>query len=86
MTEQDKELKIEFAPGCFDSFEGSQEELNELIAELKNMFSNKSREEIEAMSRPLDEEEFNELPDEVKAQLVSFHEDEEVSDRKRTLQ
>lgn len=31
------ELKIEFAPGCFDSFEGTQEELDELIAEITRM-------------------------------------------------
>lgn len=30
-------LKIEFAPGCFDSFEGTQEELDELIAEITRM-------------------------------------------------
>lgn len=29
-----KEYKIEFAPGCFDSFEGTQEELDELIASI----------------------------------------------------
>lgn len=32
-----KDIKIEFAPGCFDSFEGTQEELNELIAEITRM-------------------------------------------------
>jgi hypothetical protein len=26
---------VVFAPGCFDSFEGTQEELNELIAEIQ---------------------------------------------------
>ena len=31
-----KEIKIEFAEGCFDEFEGTQEELAELIAELQN--------------------------------------------------
>jgi hypothetical protein len=30
-------LKIEFAPGCFDSFEGTQDELNELINEIKRL-------------------------------------------------
>lgn len=35
--EEFKTLKIEFAPGCFDSFEGSQEELDELIAEITRM-------------------------------------------------
>ena len=30
-------IKIEFAPGCFDHFEGSQEELDELIAEIQRL-------------------------------------------------
>ena len=32
-----RELKIEFAPGAFDTFEGSQEELDSFMAEIKNM-------------------------------------------------
>jgi len=36
MTE--KKMKLEFAPGAFDSFEGTQEELNELVAEIQRMF------------------------------------------------
>ena len=30
-----KPLKIVFAEGCFDNFDGSQEELNELIANIQ---------------------------------------------------
>lgn len=30
----DKKLKINFAPGAFDSFEGTQEELDELVKEI----------------------------------------------------
>ena len=37
MNEHEKPTQIEFAPGCFDDFEGTQAELNELIADLKNM-------------------------------------------------
>jgi hypothetical protein len=33
----DKKIKIEFAPGCFDNFEGTQEELDELVAEITRM-------------------------------------------------
>ena len=33
----DKGLKLEFMPGCFDDFEGTQEELDELVAELERM-------------------------------------------------
>ena len=28
------EFKIEFAPGCFDEFDGTQEELDELVKQL----------------------------------------------------
>jgi hypothetical protein len=31
------DLKIQFAPGCFDDFDGTQEELDEFIAEITNM-------------------------------------------------
>ena len=34
-----KEMKIEFAPGCFDNFEGTQEELDALISDIKEMFA-----------------------------------------------
>lgn len=36
-SEERKEIKVEFAPGAFDSFEGTQEELDALMAEIKNM-------------------------------------------------
>ena len=32
-----KEMKIEFAPGAFDNFTGTQEELESLITDLKDM-------------------------------------------------
>jgi len=35
--EEVSNLKIEFAPGAFDTFEGTQEELDELIAEITRM-------------------------------------------------
>jgi hypothetical protein len=68
--EKDKEFKIEFAPGCFDQFEGSQEELDEMVAEIQKLFASKTREEIEAMSKPLSEEDFAELPEDIQVQLV----------------
>ena len=41
MSEKDENgkpiLNIVFAPGCFDQFEGSQEELDELIQQIKDM-------------------------------------------------
>jgi hypothetical protein len=33
----DKKLKLEFAPGAFDNFEGTQEELDEMVAAIKQM-------------------------------------------------
>jgi hypothetical protein len=36
MTEKNK-MKVVFAPGCFDHFDGTQEELDELVAEINNM-------------------------------------------------
>lgn len=92
MTNEKKELKIEFAPGAFDHFEGTQEELDELVAEVQKMFATKTPEEIEAMSRPLSEEDFQELPDEVKEQLAhgilhAWGDDEDLEQEfKRKLQ
>lgn len=37
MSEDDKKIKVEFAPGCFDNFDGTQEELDEFIAEITRM-------------------------------------------------
>ena len=31
-------LKITFVPGCFDSFDGTQDELESMIAEVTKMF------------------------------------------------
>ena len=33
----DKKIRIEFAPGAFDTFDGTQEELDALVAELTRM-------------------------------------------------
>ena len=35
MTE--KKIQVEFAPGCFDDFDGTQQELDELVAEIQRM-------------------------------------------------
>jgi hypothetical protein len=44
--------KIIFAPGCFDTFEGTQDELNELIAEITKQLESG---EIEPVSLDIDE-------------------------------
>jgi len=59
-----KKPEIEFAPGCFDDFEGSQEELDALQAEIVAMFNNLTPEELAAKSRPLDDDLLAELIEE----------------------
>lgn len=49
-------LKIEFAPGCFDSFDGTQEELDELINEIRMMVDDGTFEE-KSTRLPEEEEE-----------------------------
>jgi hypothetical protein len=53
MTEE-KKMKIEFAPGAFDHFEGTQEELDEMMAEITTMFTELTPEELEARSTSVD--------------------------------
>lgn len=72
-----KDLKITFAPGCFDSFEGTQEELDELINEITKMVENG---EIQDRSHELTEEEWDELPDEVKMQIMQAFSEEDLDD------
>lgn len=54
MTEEKKPLKIEFAPGAFDQFDGTQEELDQMMKEVMDMLSNMTPEELAAASKPID--------------------------------
>jgi hypothetical protein len=63
MTDE-KKITIEFAPGAFDSFDGTQEELDALQKELMDMFTNLTPEEIEARSTAVDVDYIEELMDE----------------------
>jgi iron-sulfur cluster repair protein YtfE (RIC family) len=67
-------MKVQFAPGSFDDFDGTQEELDALVAELEQMFESMTPEELAAQSKEID---FADLPDHVQA---DFH------DKPRTLQ
>lgn len=60
MTDK-KKLTIDFAPGAFDHFEGSQEELDAFQKELLDMISSLSPEELEARSTPVDPEYIEQL-------------------------
>jgi hypothetical protein len=72
--EERKELKVVFAPGCFDTFEGSQEELDELMSEIGQLIQSG---ELFNKAVPIDE-----LSDE---ELRMFAEDFGEAD-KRNLQ
>jgi hypothetical protein len=72
--EERKELKVVFAPGCFDSFEGTQEELDDLMAEIGQLIQSG---ELFDKAVPIDE-----LSDE---ELRMFAEDFGEAD-KRNLQ
>lgn len=65
MTEE-KKPEIIFAPGCFDSFEGTQEELDELVAEIQKLVDSG---ELFENSRPLDIDELIEQDPELAKQL-----------------
>lgn len=69
-NEEDVIPEIVFAPGCFDTFDGTQEELDALKAEILEMFAGKTSKEIMAESRSLDPEELMDLPEEVQQQIV----------------
>ena len=78
--EELSELKIEFAPGCFDNLDITQEELNELMADIKNMVANGS---LFDNSKTLTEEDWHELPDEVKEKLSQDLKNIESADERR---
>ena len=59
---EEKKIKVEFAPGAFDSFEGTQEELDALQKEIIEMFSNMTQEELKAKRQKVDIEDLLEDP------------------------
>ena len=50
----DKKPEIVFAPGCFDNFDGTQEELQDVIAQIHQMLEDGT---LLENSEPLSEEE-----------------------------
>lgn len=84
--EQRKKIKIEFAPGCFDNFEGTQEELDELLAEIRGMIESG---ELFTEARHLDMNELMEEDPEFAMHLMerigAATREEYEEDRKRNL-
>jgi len=71
MTE--KKIKIEFAPGCFDDFEGTQEELEEFQRLIREGFE--SGDFLE-QSEELTDDMFEELSPEDQQQILAALDDE----------
>jgi hypothetical protein len=74
-----KKLKIEFAPGAFDNFDGTQEELNELVAEITRMAESG---ELEKNSRRIDMED----PSDEDIEAISHILASEISSAQKKLQ
>ena len=69
MSKTNKPIKIEFAPGCFDDFDGTQEELDEFIKEITRMAENG---ELEENSHALDLDDPDEDTIEAVARLLDY--------------
>lgn len=69
--DEKKPLEVVFAPGCFDSLDMDQEELDKLMAEIQEKFANMTPEQLAFESIELTDEDFDELPDDVKLQIES---------------
>ena len=67
----DQPLKVQFAPGCFDEFEGTQAELDLLMAEIHSMFENMTAEDLEATSHAVDFDQLTESDPELAQRLAA---------------
>jgi hypothetical protein len=72
MTDK-KTPEIVFAPGCFDNFDGTQEELDQLMKQIQDMFES-GEAQVQAISLndlldELSEEELAQLMDEVGVEI-----------------
>ena len=82
MTEEKKKPEVVFMPGCFDSFEGTQEELDEMIAEIQRMaetgelFEKSQPVDIDSVLEEFTDEEIEEILNEIEVESIT----------KRTLQ
>ena len=65
MTE--KKMKVEFAPGCFDDFDGTQQELDDLVTEIQRMVNSG---EMFENSTPVTEESLADLSEEEQQVLL----------------
>ena len=83
-TDKPKDIEVVFAEGCFDNFEGTQEELDEFVAEISRMVESG---EIFENSKPVDidnmeTEDMIKLANAMGMDLSEFGIDTEVKPRK----
>jgi hypothetical protein len=61
--------KVEFAPGCFDDFDGTQEELDALVKEIENKFIGIDDSDLEVESVPI-EDVWDDLDEDTQDKLI----------------
>lgn len=89
MTEK-KKMEVVFAPGCFDNFDGTQEELDQLIKEIQEsvdngtLFEKSSAVSIESLLEEMSEEEVEDLISTI--EQLDDEENIDFSTLRRTLQ
>ena len=63
-------LQVEFDPGAFDHFEGTQEELEAMIAHIRETFASLTPEELAARSTVVDWDELVENDPEIAQRIL----------------
>ena len=71
--EEVKPMKVIFEPGCFDGFDGTQEELAELMSAIQSEFAGKTRDEIEDMADVVNLEDLMREDPEFAQQIMSMN-------------
>ena len=65
-----EEMQLEFVPGCFDDFEGSQEDLDALVEHIKEMFA---AGKFLTEGRELTDEDFDTLSESTKQKIIGLN-------------
>ena len=82
----DQPLKVQFAPGCFDEFEGTQEELDLLMADIHSMFEGMTAKDLEASGSIVDFDQLSESDPELAQRLAAALDGIESGSDTRILQ
>jgi hypothetical protein len=87
-TKDGKEIRVEFAPGAFDHFEGTQEELDAFQKEIMDSIAMMTPEQLAEESVAVDEAYLDELYEEDPeyAQILAQALSADPADPKRRLQ